>query len=193
MSLQEFVEVLVDWASALLQSFVRQTFQTTTGKLKRKRIPITIFLNRSNVDCEWRIEGPTGHYLSFNFQQVFDKTSYLSTFETPFLAVWPSPILQLFLRRLRASKYPTKVLDTVKYQITWHYHRSYYQTTTLYITFTRLSKRTWQSQYSQLCAGRLQSPLWTPLAAVPGVTQPPPPPSYPYQLYHQSSKPSIPL
>ena len=25
---------------------------------------------RSNVDCEWRITGPTGHFLSFTFQQV---------------------------------------------------------------------------------------------------------------------------
>ena len=61
---------------------------------------------------------------------------------------------------------------------------SYYQTTTLNMAFTRWWKRMWQSQYSQLCAGRLQSPLWTPLAAVPGVTPPPLPThtSYPTHL-----------
>ena len=51
------------------------------------------------------------------------------------------------------------------------------------MVFTRLWRRTWQSQCSQLCAGRLQSPLWTPLAAVPGVTQPlPTHTSYPTRL-----------
>ena len=106
-SLQESVEELVDWANTPLQSSNLQIFQITTGKISssgpkiRHDLWVTLIhmCHRSNVDCEWRIEGPTGHYLSFNFQQVFDKPSYLSTIETLFLAVWPSSILQLFLRR----------------------------------------------------------------------------------------------
>ena len=97
--LQEFAVELDGWANEPRQSSVRQIFQTTTGKclqnynnsqkLKEKlsnkpqrqifqklqarqlfEVIDYILVHRSNVDCEWRIEGPTGHFLSFNFQQV---------------------------------------------------------------------------------------------------------------------------
>ena len=69
--------------------------------------------------------------------------------------VWPSAILQLFVWRLCASRHHILI-----YLVAKPVHLIFLE--------SRCTKTMWRSRCLQPCVVRLQSPLWTPLAAAPG-------------------------
>ena len=195
--LQEFAVELDGWANEPLQSSARQIFQTTTGKylqncnisqkLKEKlsnkpqrqilqklqarqlfEVIDYILVHRSNVDCEWRIEGPTGHFLSFNFQQVLVVHILLKTLKggmTSWLMSYP--LFQFDLPQYTNCSYGDYVQVCRPHILLCSCQALAFDAFDLPCT-TRSLKTMWQSQCWQPCVVRLQSHLLTPLAAPPG-------------------------